>query len=413
MNPDNATKPKLKRALGLPMLTLYGLGTTIGAGIYALLGEVAGTAGYGAPLSFLVASLVAGFTACSFAELSSRFPRAAGAALYVQQGFKLPKLGTVVGLLVVASGLVSAAALVNGFYGYLQEFIALERTVAIVLVCLILGALAAWGIVESVTVAATITLVEIGGLVMIVAISGEQLGTFQDRWSEFLPGTQTVGWLGIFVGVTLAFYAFIGFEDMVDVAEEVKNVRRNMPLAILCTLGISTGLYFLLMVSALLSLTPAELAVSAAPMAALYEANTGQTPVVIGFIAMFAIINGSLVQIVMVSRVVYGLSSRGQLPAALGRVNSLTLTPLYATGLATLLLMILALSGRLAALATATSVIMLTIFVFVNLSLWRIKGTQPAEVDTLTFPRFVPACGAILSAGFVAREVLDLLVWRS
>jgi amino acid transporter len=392
MNPDNAIKPKLKRALGLPMLTLYGLGTTIGAGIYALLGEVAGTAGYGAPLSFLVASLVAGFTACSFAELSSRFPRAAGAALYVQQGFKLPKLGTVVGLLVVASGLVSAAALVNGFYGYLQEFIALE---------------------ESVTVAATITLVEIGGLVMIVAISGEQLGTFQDRWSEFLPGTQTVGWLGIFVGVTLAFYAFIGFEDMVDVAEEVKNVRRNMPLAILCTLGISTGLYFLLMVSALLSLTPAELAVSAAPMAALYEANTGQTPVVIGFIAMFAIINGSLVQIVMVSRVVYGLSSRGQLPAALGRVNSLTLTPLYATGLATLLLMILALSGRLAALATATSVIMLTIFVFVNLSLWRIKGTQPAEVDTLTFPRFVPACGAILSAGFVAREVLDLLVWRS
>jgi amino acid transporter len=408
MNPDNHARPKLKRALSLPMLTLYGLGTTIGAGIYALLGEIAGAAGYGAPLSFLIASLVAGFTACSFAELSSRFPRAAGAALYVQQGFKLPQLGIVVGLLVVASGLVSAAALVNGFYGYLQEFITLERTVAIMLVCLILGALAAWGIVESVTVAATITLVEIGGLVMIVAISGDQLATISDRWTDFLPGTPTVGWLGIFVGVTLAFYAFIGFEDMVDVAEEVKNVKRNMPLAILCTLGISTGLYFLLMVAALLSLTPAELVDSAAPMAALYQANTGQAPVVIGFIAMFAIINGSLVQIVMVSRVLYGLSSRGQLPAWFGRVNSLTRTPLHATVLATLLLTVLALSGHLAGLATTTSVIMLTIFVFVNLSLWKIKGRESAAPDALTFPRFVPACGAILSAGFVARELLDL-----
>jgi amino acid transporter len=384
MNPDNPARPKLKRALSLPMLTLYGLGTTIGAGIYALLGEIAGAAGYGAPLSFLIASLVAGFTACSFAELSSRFPRAAGAALYVQQGFKLPQLGIVVGLLVVASGLVSAAALVNGFYGYLQEFITLERTVAIMLVCLILGALAAWGIVESVTVAATITLVEIGGLVMIVAISGDQLATISDRWTDFLPGTPTVGWLGIFVGVTLAFYAFIGFEDMVDVAEEVKNVKRNMPLAILCTLGISTGLYFLLMVAALLSLTPAELVDSAAPMAALYQANTGQAPVVIGF------------------------SSRGQLPAWFGRVNSLTRTPLHATVLATLLLTVLALSGHLAGLATTTSVIMLTIFVFVNLSLWKIKGRESAAPDALTFPRFVPACGAILSAGFVARELLDL-----
>lgn len=409
MKPDNVAKPELKRALSLPMLTLYGLGTTIGAGIYALLGEIAGAAGYGAPLSFLIASLVAGFTACSFAELSSRFPRAAGAALYVQQGFKLPQLGTLVGLLVIASGLVSAAALVNGFNGYLQGFITLERTVAIVAACLILGGLAAWGIVESVTVAATITVVEIAGLIMIVAISGDQLGTFPDRWTDFLPGTPSAGWLGIFVGVTLAFYAFIGFEDMVDVAEEVQNVRRNMPLAILCTLGISTALYFLLMVAALLSLEPADLAASAAPMAALYEANTGQAPVIIGFIAMFAIINGSLVQIVMVSRVLYGLSSRGQLPAWFGRVNSLTRTPLLATGVATLLLTGLALSGRLAGLATTTSVIMLTIFVFVNLSLWRIQGREPPPHGALTFPRFVPACGAILSAGFVGRELLELV----
>ena len=140
------------------MLTLYGLGTTIGAGIYALLGEVAGVAGYGAPFSFLIASILAGFTACSFAELAARFPKAAGAALYVQQGFDTRKLSALVGLLVVASGLVSSAALVNGFYGYLRLFFEVDREIAIVMVCLMLGALAAWGIVESVTVAAVITL---------------------------------------------------------------------------------------------------------------------------------------------------------------------------------------------------------------------------------------------------------------
>ena len=104
----------LKRTLSLPMMVLYGLGTTIGAGIYALVGEVASVAGYYAPISFLIASILAGFTAISFAELSSRFPRAAGAALYVKQGFSSDRLSIVIGLLVIAAGLVSAAALVNG-----------------------------------------------------------------------------------------------------------------------------------------------------------------------------------------------------------------------------------------------------------------------------------------------------------
>jgi amino acid transporter len=408
--PDPPSSPKLKRALTLPMLTLYGLGTTIGAGIYALLGEIAGVAGYGAPVSFLVASLVAGFTACSFAELAARYPRAAGAALYVQRGFNVDRLSTLVGLLVVASGLVSAAALVNGFNGYLQEFVTLDRSAAIIVVCVLLGTLAAWGIVESVTVAALITLVEIAGLVVVIAVGADKFTLLGERWIDFVPGMHGAGWAGVMIGVTLAFYAFIGFEDMVDIAEEVKNVRRNMPKGILLTLGISALLYFVLMVSALLSLTPAELSGSAAPMATLFEANTGSTPVVIGFIAMFAIINGALIQIVMVSRVLYGLSSRGQLPAWLSQVNAFTRTPLLATGCAGAALLVLALAGRLAGLAATTSLIMLTIFTFVNLALWRIKGREAEPADILTFPRIVPALGAILSAGFVIRELAGLVV---
>jgi amino acid transporter len=207
------------------------------------------------------------------------------------------------------------------------------------------------------------------------------------------------------MGVTLAFYAFIGFEDMVDVAEEVKGVEKTMPRAILLTLAISTLLYIVLMISALLAMTPAELVHSSAPLADVYQAQTGSEPVVIGLIAMFAIINGALVQVVMASRVLYGLSSRGQLPAWFGRVNARTRTPLYATACVTTLIVVLALIGRLASLAAATSVIMLTIFAGVNLALWRIKGREAAPPEVLSFPRWVPVAGAALSAGFAIREI--------
>ena len=220
-----------------------------------------------------------------------------------------------------------------------------------------------------------------------------------------VPGTSTASWVGVLMGVTLAFYAFIGFEDMVDLAEEVKNVRRNMPRGILLTLGITTLLYTVLMVSALLALTPEELAMSGAPMARLFEAGTGSNSMLISVIALFAIINGALIQLVMVSRVLYGLGSRHKLPRWFARVNPKTRTPLAATLAAAGVLLVLALSGHLAALAKTTSLLMLTIFMLVNLALWRIKSTESQAPDLLTFPRIVPATGALLSGVFVLREL--------
>ncbi len=400
---------KLKRSLNLPLLTLYGLGTTIGAGIYALLGEIAGVAGYGAPWSFLIASSVAFFTACSFAELSGRFPKAAGAALYVQRGFNADGASLVVGLLVATTGLVSAAALLNGFFGYLNQFITLDRLYVIAAVGLVLGALAAWGILESVTVAALITLIEIGGIVAVIVVSGDNLATLPDRWTEFLPGNAQNNWGGIFIGVTLAFYAFIGFEDMVDIAEEVTDVERTLPRGILLTLVISTALYLVLMIAALLSLDPSSLSTSSAPMAALFAENTNSTASTISLIALFAIINGALIQLVMVSRVLYGLSSRGQLPNWFGRVSPLTQTPLNATGFATLVLVSLALAGHLAGLARTTSLLMLGIFGLVNISLWRIKGSAPNPPRVMNFPRLFPMIGALLSVGLITSELWKLV----
>ena len=391
----------LKRSLTLPQLVLYGLGTTIGAGIYALIGELAGISGYLAPVSFIVASLIAGLTAMSFAELSGRYPRCAGAALYVKEGFSIDRLSILVGILVIAAGLVSASALVNGFVGYLHEFIDLDRLAIIFLVVLSLGFIAAWGIKESVTIAAAITVIEIGGLVLIIVVSVNGLEMDSARWGALLPSWDTTSLGSIYAGSLLAFYAFIGFEDMVDVAEETIHVKRNMPIAIMLTLGITTLLYMTIMISAVMTITPEVLATSEAPLALIYEYHTGEQAVLITIIGMFAIINGALIQMIMASRVFYGLSSRGQLPAVFKFVHPNTQTPLVATLVATVIVLVLASVGRLATLAETTSVIMLIVFSMVNLALWRIKRRDPNPADTIVFPFWIPVAGFFISGAFV------------
>lgn len=399
----------LKRTLSLPMMVLYGLGTTIGAGIYALVGEIANVAGYYAPASFLIAAILAGFTAISFAELCGRFPRAAGAALYVKQGFSSEHLSTLVGLLVITAGLVSAAALVNGFVGYLHQFISVDRIIAIVIVTILLAGIASWGIAESVTIASIITVIEIGGLLLVIVVSSDSLASLPYRWPELIPSADVASWGGIYLGAVLSFYAFIGFEDMVDVAEEVKDVKQNLPRAILLTLGITTVIYMLLMVTAVLSLTPAELSSSKAPLSSIYEHHVGEKAVVISIIAMLAIINGALIQIIMASRVLYGMSSRGQLPVILSKVYHRTRTPLIATIVAALLVLILALLGRLASLAEATSLIILTLFSIVNLALWKIKQRDPHPEGVRIFPAWIPIIGFVVSFAFVTGEIIGLI----
>ena len=405
---DNPTP--LKRTLNLPMMVLYGLGTTIGAGIYALVGELAGVSGYLAPFAFLFAALLAGLTALSFAELSSRYPRAAGAALYVQIGLNSQRLARIIGLLVIAAGLISSAALVNAFSGYLNEIIHLERETVIILVALILVALAIYGIAESVFVASLITVVAVAGLVWIIFISQSAFTQLPDKLPELVPSLSLIDFGFIFSGMLLAFYAFIGFEDMVDVAEEVKDAKRTLPLAIILTLAITIILYLAIMLVAVLSIPPSELALSQAPLATLYSFHTGQPATVITLIGMFSIINGALIQIIMASRVLYGLSYRKQLPALLSYVNPKTQTPIIATLLAGLVVIILALIGSLSSLAKITSIIMLMVFALINLSLWRIKKRDPAPENCTIFPSWIPFLGFIFSTAFVSTEIIRAML---
>jgi APA family basic amino acid/polyamine antiporter len=397
---------QLRRALSLPLITLYGLGTIIGAGIYVLTGKVAGAAGMHAPLAFALAGVIAGFTALSFAELASRYPKSAGEALYVHEGFGHRWLTLTIGLALVAAGMVSAATLANGFVGYLHLFLPAPRWTIVCVLLLVLGLLAAWGIFESALVATITTLIEVGGLLLIVAVASGSFAALPTRLPELLPPVAPAAWEGVLVGAFLAFYAFLGFEDMVTVAEEVRDARRNLPLAILLATGGATALYMLVALVAVLSVPPAELAQSEAPLAVIYERATGGPPWFIGVIGMIAAVNGALIQIIMGSRILYGMAREGWLPRALDRVHPRTQTPLATTLLMTAGVLLLALWLPLITLAKATSFILLAVFAVVNFALIRIKRRAPAPEGARSVPLWVPGVALVLTASILAFQAL-------
>ena len=399
----------LKRSLSLPLLTFYGLGTILGAGIYVLVGKVAAHAGPYVPVAFLVAALLALFSALSYAELAARYPKSGGAAVYVQAGFHRQRLSLFVGFLLILTGMVSSATLVNGFVGYLYVFTDTPAWLVITLLVLGMGALAAWGIAESVAAAAIITLIELGGLIFILVITGEHFADLPVRLSEFVPPADLHVWNGIFLGAFLAFYAFIGFEDMVNVAEETKEPIRNVPFAILLALGIATLLYILVALAAVLALPASELARTEAPFALLYAKATGKAPTVISLISLFAVVNGALIQIIMASRVLYGMSREGWLHVALGRVHPKRRTPLLATALVTLTVLVLALWLPLVTLAKTTSFITLVAFSFINLALLRIKRRDPRPAGMRIYPAWVPWAGFLSSTAFVLYQLATMV----
>ncbi|MCD6527059.1 MAG: amino acid permease [Desulfuromonas sp.] len=407
--PQPTPRPTLKRSLTLIPLVMYGLGTTIGAGIYALVGELAQQSGMLSACSFIFAAILASLTALSFAELSSRFPQAAGAALYVQQGFHSVKLARFVGLLVVSAGAVSSAALINAFALQLQPFLDLPRVLLIAITTALLLILALWGIVQSVVVAGIITILEVGGLLCVIIAGHDVLTTVSQQWLALLPGVSLGDWKTIFSGGLLAFYAFIGFEDMVDVAEEVKNVQRTLPYAILITVVITSILYLLIMLSALLAMPIEQLATDPAPLTTLFHLYTGYPPEIMSIISLFAIINGALIQMIMVSRVLYGLSSRQQLPRWFNRIHPHTRTPTNATLTAAATIATLAFIGRLDSLAITTSLLMLCVFTLVNLALWQVKHQHPVPKSSFNLPSWWPFLAASISVFFLCNELVNLI----
>ena len=200
---------QLKRSITLPFLIFYGLGTIVGGGFYALIGKVSGEAGLFAPVALGVAGLFALLTGLSFTELVSRYPVSAGEVRYVSEGFKRTWIAQITGVLVILTGIVSAAALAVATVGFLQDFVAVPEAPAIFLLVLAMGAIAGWGIGQSMVLIAVITIIEVGALIYAVAVAEGELSQLAVEWRQFVPPMDADVWVGIFSAAFLAFYAFI------------------------------------------------------------------------------------------------------------------------------------------------------------------------------------------------------------
>jgi basic amino acid/polyamine antiporter, APA family len=389
--------PQLSRQLGVWLLLFYGLGNILGAGIYVLVGKIASVAGYMSIASFLLASLIAGFTAFSYMELASRYPVSAGEAIYIQEGFGKRILSISVGIFIAISGLISTAALVRGFVGYLQEFINININITIIVVIFILVLVASAKIKQSIIAASILTLIEIFGLLLIVFLGFENIINPIVEYDKFIPSINSNDIGLIFLGSFLAFYAFIGFEDMVNVAQEVKSPATTYPKAIIWALIISTLLYFLVTLVAIETLSLEQLSISNAPFSDIYRKITNSDPILITAIGLFAVINGALIQLIMASRVIYGLASKGWLPVPLAKISKTNNIPINSTILVGVIALIFALFLDLITLASITSLMLLIIFILINGSLILIKKKNPTKEGIYIVPIWVPWGGIILN----------------
>jgi basic amino acid/polyamine antiporter, APA family len=386
--------PGLVRSLTLAHAVLYGLGVTIGAGIYVLIGLAAGRAGMHAPLAFLAAAIVMGFSAATFAELATRMPVSASEAAYVKAAFGKEWLSLGIGLLVVGTAMVSGAAISVGSAGYISIFIPLPAPVIVTSVVILMGLVACLATAQSIAFAGLMTLIEVGGLVVIIAAGTFNGGEVTARFSEIWPGTNIPAWNGVASTTLLAVFAFIGFEHLVNVAEEVKRPSYTLPRALFLTLGLTALLYGFVAWIAVATIPAVELASSPAPLALVFERLTGMPLAIMSGIAIVATLNGVIVHMIMIGRVLYGLARQSSLPKALAHVNASTRAPIRATLVGVLVILGLALGAPLSSLAEMTSRLTLLIFAAVNLALIAIRNKEASPpTDAYVCARWVPVAG--------------------
>jgi APA family basic amino acid/polyamine antiporter len=396
--PETGAAPALARTMGLGALVIYGVGDMLGAGIYGLVGKGARHMGNMVWLSFVVSMVAALFTGLSYASLGSRYPRAAGAAYIIARAFGSRPLAYVAGLTVLASGLTSLAAASRVSAGYLVKMFPSLPPSLVSVVFVVLALVTFRGMRESTWLNVVCTTIEVGGLLFIVVVGASYWGSVDltDARSVANPsGELSTGW--VLSGAVLTFYAFVGFEDMLNVSEEVKDVKRNFPIGLLLALVITTLVYVAISITAISVVPHADLAESPGPLVEVSRRAAPWLPVgIYSGIAIFAVTNTALLNLIMGSRLVYGMARQGLLPARLSAVHPTRRTPHIAIVLLTAIVLVLVAVGDIGSLARATSILILAVFVVVNASLIVLQRRPGEEKGTLEIPTAIPVLAIVV-----------------
>ncbi|MBX2986837.1 MAG: amino acid permease [Bdellovibrionaceae bacterium] len=406
-------KAALDRRLGWVALTIYGVGDILGAGIYGLVGKAVGVLGNAVWMAFLAGLVAAALTGLSYASLSSRFPKAAGSSFVVLKAFGSSFGAYVIGLAAMASGLTSMAAASRVFSGYLGGFTGLPLIPGAILFLSFLGFIVWRGLRETSWLNIVCTTIEVSGLLIVIAVCLPFWGNvdYLDMKTAGNPaGDFSVPLL--LSAVVLVFYSFVGFEDLINLGEEAKDPTRDLPKAFLLALSIASLIYLAVSVSAVSVLPAAELAQSPQPLVDVVSvASPGFPPWLFSLIALFAVMNTALLNFVMGSRLLYGLSRLRIMPKFLDQVHATRKTPVRAVLTVYVIAVILALSGDISTLARATSLLLLLVFVLMNLSLIRLKMRPVGAPPPFDVPLIIPVLGAAICFGLLMfGQMKDYLV---
>ncbi|WP_432078121.1 APC family permease [Streptomyces sp. YPW6] len=395
--------PPLKRALGPKLLVLFVIGDILGTGIYATTGDVAGKIGGALWLPFTIGFAVALLTAASYVELVGKYPKAAGAALYTQKAFKVPFLTFVIAFMVMCSGLSSASAAARAFSGdYLGEFTdAVPPTLIAILFVLALAAINLRGVAESVKANVVLTLVEVSGLAVILAIGAYAVfsgGGDPSRLTRIETGGTGYALLtGVLGATALGFFAFVGFEDSVNMAEETRNPARNFPRAIFIGVGVTGTVYVLVAVISSLLVDSRPLSGSSGPLLEVVKAGgVDFPPKLFALIALFAVTNSALINIMMASRLCYGMAAERILPPVMGKVLARRRTPWVGIVFVSALAIGLVSTGEIEGLGDTTSFLLLCVFAVVNIAVLVLRR-DPVDHHHFRTPTALPVLGALSS----------------
>ena len=377
------------------MLFAFILGDVLGAGVYALMGVLAGEVGGMLWAPLLLALLLSLLTAGSYAELVTKYPRAGGAAVFAERAFRSRIVSFLVGFSMLAAGVVSAAGLAIAFAGdYLRTFLPVPPGLAAIVFLVVVAALNARGIRESMGANIVMTVIEVSGLVLVVAVVGVLITGGGGDPARVLEAPEGSGIpLAVLGGAIIAYYSFVGFETSANVIEEVKNPTRTYPRALFGALIAAGVVYVLVGLASAAVLSAEELQESSGPLLAVVEATgVGVPSWLFSLIALVAVANGALLTMIMASRLTYGMSEQELLPAALGKVLPRRRTPWAAIVTTTLVAMLLTLVGDLATLAETVVLLLLFVFLSANVSVLVLRRDR-VEHKHFRVWTFVPVLG--------------------